>query len=384
MANNPLNRLAALGQSIWLDYIHRDLFGSGQLRALIAQDSLTGMTSNPAIFEKAIAQSASYDAQIGQLTSQGLDAGAVYERVSLQDVQQAADEFRGVFDATSGQDGFVSLEVNPHLAHDTDATVAEARRLWATLDRPNVFIKVPGTHGGLAAIKQLISDGISINVTLLFGLPRYRQVIDAYLEGLEARLAQGKPIKDVASVASFFISRIDAVIDPMLDKLAAKGEANAALARSLRGEAAIASAKLAYQMHKHVFAHERFAALKARGAQVQRLLWASTSAKDKAYSDVKYVEALIGPNTIDTMPMETLLAYRDHGKPESRLTTQLERAREVLEALPKLGIEIDRVTQQLEDEGVDKFNQPFDKLMQAVKSKQASAGSEQGKRRQAS
>ena len=197
-------------------------------------------------------------------TSQGLDASAVYDHLSLQDVQQAADEFRRVFDAAKGQDGFVSLEVNPHLAHDTAGTVAEGRRLWAALNRPNVFIKVPGTRAGLGAIKQLISDGISVNVTLLFGLPRYREVIDAYLDGLEARAAQGKPIKDVASVASFFISRIDALIDPLLDKLAAKGDANAALAKSLRGEAAIASGKLAYQMHKHVFAHERFAALRPR------------------------------------------------------------------------------------------------------------------------
>jgi transaldolase len=284
-------------------------------------------------------------------------------------VQQAADEFRRVFDAKQGLDGFVSLEVNPHLAHDTAGTVAEGRRLWAALNRPNVFIKVPGTRAGLGAIKQLISEGISINVTLLFGLPRYREVIDAYLDGLEARVAQGKPIKDVASVASFFISRIDALIDPMLDKVAAKGDANASLAKSLRGQAAIASGKLAYQMHKHVFAHERFAALKSKGAQVQRLLWASTSAKDKSYSDVKYVEELIGPNTIDTMPMETVQAYRDHGKPESRLDKNLEQAREALESLPKLGIDIDKMTQQLEDEGVEKFNQPFDKLIQAVQSK---------------
>jgi transaldolase len=384
MANNPLNRLAALGQSVWLDYIHRDLFSSGQLRELITQDSLTGMTSNPAIFEKAIAQSAAYDEQIVELGSRGLDTLAVYEQLSLQDVQRAADEFRRVFDSTAGLDGFVSLEVNPHLAHDTAGTIAEARRLWTSLDRPNVFIKVPGTRAGLGAIKQLISEGISINVTLLFGLPRYREVIDAYLAGLEARVAQGKPIKNVASVASFFISRIDALIDPMLDKLAASGDARAAQAKSLRGEAAIASAKLAYQMHKHVFAHERFTALKAKGAQVQRLLWASTSAKDKAYSDVKYVEALIGSNTIDTMPMETVLAYRDHGQPESRLTGQLERAREVLEALPKLEIDIDSVTQKLEDEGVEKFNQPFDKLIAAVQSKLASTRSaaEQGARRQ--
>ena len=385
MANNPLNRLAALGQSVWLDYIHRDLFSSGQLRALITEDSLTGMTSNPAIFEKAIAQSTAYDEEILELAGRGLDAAAVYEQLSQQDVGRAADEFRRVFDASQGQDGFVSLEVNPHLAHDTAGTVAEGRRLWAALDRPNVFIKVPGTRAGLGAIKQLISEGISINVTLLFALPRYREVIDAYLDGLEARVAQGKPIRNVASVASFFISRIDALIDPMLDKLAAQGDARGAQAKALRGEAAIASAKLAYQMHKHVFAHERFAALKAKGAQVQRLLWASTSAKDKSYSDVKYVEALIGPNTIDTMPLETVLAYRDHGKPEARLTQQLERAREVLETLPKLGIDIDAVTQQLEEEGVEKFNQPFDKLMQAVQAKLASASrtaKDQSERRQ--
>ncbi|HEV7986206.1 MAG TPA: transaldolase [Steroidobacteraceae bacterium] len=384
MANNPLNRLAALGQSVWLDYIHRDLFSSGELRALITQDSLTGMTSNPAIFEKAIAQSSAYDQEILELSGRGLDTVAVYEQLSQQDVGRAADEFRRVFDATQGQDGFVSLEVNPHLAHDTAGTVAEGRRLWASLNRPNVFIKVPGTRAGLGAIKQLISEGISINVTLLFSLQRYREVIDAYLDGLEARVAQGNPIKNVASVASFFISRIDALIDPMLDKLAAKGDARGAQAKSLRGEAAIASAKLAYQMHKHVFAHERFATLKAKGAQVQRLLWASTSTKDKSYSDVKYVEALIGPNTVDTMPMETVLAYRDHGNPQARLTEQLERAREVLETLPKLDIDIDAVTQQLEDEGVEKFNQPFDKLMQAVQSKQsgARAANDPGGRRQ--
>lgn len=383
MANNPLNRLAALGQSIWLDYIHRDLFGSGQLRALIDQDSLTGMTSNPAIFEKAIAQSSAYDEQIRALGGRNLDALAVYEQLSQSDVRQAADEFRRVFDATRGQDGFVSLEVNPHLAHDTAGTVAEARRLWAALARPNVLIKVPGTRAGLDAIRQLISEGISINVTLLFGLPRYRAVIDAYLDGLEARVAQGKPIRDVASVASFFISRIDSLIDPQLDRIAASGGAQSYRARSLRGEVAIASARLAYQMHRHVFAHERFAALRARGAQVQRLLWASTSTKDKAYGDVKYVEALIGPDTIDTMPMETVLAYRDHGNPASRLTDQLERAREVMEALPALGIDIDRVTQQLEDEGVEKFNQPFDKLIQTVQSRLSDmASAHQGARKE--
>jgi transaldolase len=370
MPNNPLNRLAALGQSVWLDYIHRDLFASGQLRAMIDQDSLTGMTSNPAIFEKAIAQSNAYDSEIQTLGSRGLDTIGIYEQLSLQDVGRAADEFRSVFDATQGADGYVSLEVNPHLAHDTAGTVTEARRLWADLNRPNVFIKVPGTRAGLVAIQQLISEGISINVTLLFSLPRYRQVIDAFLAGLEARAAQGLPIKSVASVASFFISRIDALVDPKLDALVAKGDARAAQATALRGETAIASAKLAYQMYRHVFAHDRFAALKARGAQQQRLLWASTSAKDARYSDVKYVEALIGPDTVDTMPMETVVAYRDHGQPQSRLLDQVDRARSVFEELPKLGIDLDAITQQLEDEGVTKFNQPFDKLMQAVQTKQ--------------
>jgi len=373
MPNNPLNRLAALGQSVWLDYIHRDLFSSGQLRALIAQDSLTGMTSNPAIFEKAIAQSAAYDEQIVALSAAGQDVSAIYEQLSLQDVQHAADEFRGVFDATRGQDGYVSLEVNPHLANDSAGTVIEARHLWAALKRPNVFIKVPGTRAGLVAIRQLIGEGISINVTLLFSLPRYREVIDAFLAGLEARVAQGSPIESVASVASFFISRIDALVDPMLDALVAAGDARANQAKALRGEVAIASAKLAYEMHCEVFAQERFTALKARGAQVQRLLWASTSTKDKRYSDLKYVEALIGANTVDTLPLETLLAYRDHGQPQSRLSERMDHARAVLEQLPKLGVDLAAVTQQLEDEGVTKFNQPFDKLMQAVQSKQAGA-----------
>jgi transaldolase len=376
-----LNRLAALGQSVWLDYIHRDLFSSGQLRALIAQDSLTGMTSNPAIFEKAIADSPAYDAQIKELNRAGKDANAMYEAISQQDVQRAADEFRGVFDATKGRDGYVSLEVNPHLALDTAGTVAEARRLWAALKRPNVFIKVPGTKAGLGAIRQLTSEGISINVTLLFSLPRYREVMDAFIAGLEARLAQGLPIDTIASVASFFISRIDAVLDPMLDALVTANDARSARAKALRGEAAIACARLAYQMHLEVFGDAKFAALKARGAQVQRLLWASTSTKDRRYSDVKYVEALIGANTVDTMPLETLVAYRDHGQPQPRLTEHLDQARAILEELPTLGVNMQQVTQKLEDEGVEKFNQPFDKLMRALEAKRTTAAPAQAQAR---
>jgi transaldolase len=371
MKNNPLKQLGSFGQSIWLDYIRRDLIASGELRRLIEDDGLRGMTSNPAIFEKAIADSHDYDADIRAMALTGKDVAAIYESLSQRDVQSAADEFRPLYDRTDGQDGYVSLEVNPHLAHDPNGTMEEARRLWAALDRPNVFIKIPATANGLAAIQQLIGEGISINVTLLFGLPRYRQVAEAYLAGLEARLAQGKPIKSVASVASFFISRIDALVDPLLAKVVAQGGKQAAMAKNARGQVAIASAKMAYQIYKELFGSDRFRKLAAQGARVQRLLWASTSTKNPDYSDVKYVEALIGPNTVNTVPMETLDAYRDHGKPKARLDQDVAEARGVMERLPELGIDIDQVTRQLEDEGVEKFNQPFDKLMKTLAQRSA-------------
>ena len=371
MKNNPLKQLGSFGQSIWLDYIRRDLIASGELRRLIEGDGLRGMTSNPAIFEKAIADSHDYDADIRAMALTGKDVAAIYESLSQRDVQSAADEFRPLYDRTDGQDGYVSLEVNPHLAHDPNGTMEEARRLWAALDRPNVFIKIPATANGLAAIQQLIGEGISINVTLLFGLPRYRQVAEAYLAGLEARLAQGKPIKSVASVASFFISRIDALVDPLLAKVVAQGGKQAAMAKNARGQVAIASAKMAYQIYKELFGSDRFRKLAAQGARVQRLLWASTSTKNPDYSDVKYVEALIGPNTVNTVPMETLDAYRDHGQPKARLDQDVAEARGVMERLPELGIDIDQVTRQLEDEGVEKFNQPFDKLMKTLAQRSA-------------
>jgi transaldolase len=363
MKNNPLKQLGTLGQSIWLDYIRRDLIAGGGLRRLIEEDGLRGMTSNPAIFEKAIADSHDYDEDIRALALEGKGAEAIYETLSQRDVQSAADEFRPLYDRTDGADGYVSLEVNPHLAHDTEGTTEEARRLWAALNRPNVFIKVPATAEGLPAIRQLISEGISVNVTLLFGLPRYRQVVEAYLGGLEARAAQGKPLQQIASVASFFVSRIDALVDPLLDKLIAPDGKEADLAKRARGQVAIASAKMAYQINKEIFGSDRFRKLAAQGARVQRLLWASTSTKNPDYSDVKYVEALIGPETVDTAPLETLEAYRDHGDPEARLEQEVEEARRMLERLPELALSLDKVTQQLEDEGVEKFNQPFDKLM---------------------
>ena len=363
MKNNPLKQLRTLGQSIWLDYIRRDLISSGKLRRLIEEDGLRGMTSNPSIFEKAIVDSHDYDEDIKAMVRQGKGTDAIYEGLSQRDVQNAADEFRPLYDMTDGEDGYVSLEVNPHLAHDTGGTINEARRLWIALDRPNVLIKVPATADGLPAIQQLISEGINVNVTLLFGLLRYRQVAEAYIAGIEARVAQGKSVESIGSVASFFVSRIDALVDPLLEKVIAMGGNEADLAKKVHGQVAIASAKMAYQVYKEIFEGERFSKLASHGALVQRLLWASTSTKNPEYSDVKYVEALIGPRTVNTAPLETLDAYRDHGEPEARLEQNVGEARLVFDRLPELGISLDNVAQNLEDEGVEKFNQPFDKLM---------------------
>lgn len=371
MHANPLKTLGTFGQSIWLDYIRRDLITSGQLRRLIEEDGLQGMTSNPSIFEKAIVDSHEYDEDIRTMAREGKGVKAIYETLSQRDVQSAADEFRSVYDKTDGNDGYVSLEVNPHLAHDTKGTVEEAHRLWKTLARPNVFIKVPATTEGLSAIQELISEGINVNVTLLFGLPRYRQVADAYLTGLAARAARGMPVNHVASVASFFVSRIDGLVDPLLEQVIVQGGDKAALAKTLRGHVAIASAKVAYQLYKGIFGSGRFKTLADQGARVQRLLWASTSTKNPDESDVKYVEALIGPDTVNTAPLTTLDAYRDHGDPKARLEHDVEEAHRVLERLPELGISLDHVTRQLEDEGVEKFNKPFDKLMATLASTSA-------------
>jgi transaldolase len=366
MKHNPLKQLETLGQSIWMDYIRRDLIASGELRRLMVEDGLRGMTSNPSIFEKSIVESLDYDADIRAMVREGKSAQEIYEALSQRDVQSAADEFRPLYDRTDGKDGYVSLEVNPHLAHDTHGTMQEARRLWGALNRPNVFIKIPATAEGLPAIQRLICEGTNVNVTLLFGLPRYRQVAEAYLAGIEARVAQGKAVKQVASVASFFVSRIDALVDPLLDKHIAQGGKEADIATKVRGQVAIASAKMAYQIYKEIFGSDRFMKLAAQGARVQRLLWASTSTKNPDYSAVKYVEALIGPDTVNTAPLETLDAYRDYGEPKARLEQNVEEARWVLERLPELGISIDTVTRQLEDEGVEKFNKPFVKLMEAL------------------
>ncbi|MDP2337402.1 MAG: transaldolase, partial [Bacteroidota bacterium] len=366
---NPLKKLESLGQSIWLDYIRRDLIVNGELQHLIDEDGLRGMTSNPAIFEKAIAESNIYDPEIRKLALLNKDINTIYETLSQQDVRSAADVFGPLYEKTAGEDGYVSLEVNPHLAHDTNGTIEEGRRLWSALNKPNVLIKVPATTEGLVAIRQLISEGINVNVTLLFGLPRYRAVAEAYVEGLESRVAQGKPMNQIASVASFFLSRIDTLVDPLLEKIMESEDKKKEMAKEALGEVAISSAKTAYQIYKEIFSSSRFKKLEDKGAHVQRLLWASTSNKNPNYSDVKYIEALIGANTVNTVPPQTIDAYRDHGNPKLSIELDILKAKRVLASLPELGIDLDKVTQQLEDEGVSKFNEPFDKLMDALAKK---------------
>jgi transaldolase len=366
MKSNPLLQIKTLGQSIWLDYIRRDLMESGGLRQLIEENGVRGMTSNPAIFENAIVNGRDYEAGIRSMAVEGMEPEALYETLCLRDVHMAADEFMPLYEKMRGGDGYVSLEVNPHLAHHTERTIQEARRLWNALDRSNVFIKVPATIEGLPAIERLVSEGINVNVTLLFGLPRYRQVIQSYIAGIEARLAQGKQVSQVASVASFFVSRIDTLVDQFLETIIAQGGNKASLAKRVAGQTAIASAKMAYQTYKEIFCGERFKKMAEKGARTQRLLWASTGTKNHDYSDVKYVEALIGTDTINTIPVKTLKAFRDHGLPELRLEDEVEKAIGIMEQLPELGIDIDAITQQLEDEGVEKFNTSFDKVIEVL------------------
>jgi transaldolase len=300
-----LEKLASYGQSVWLDYIRRDMMRSGRLKEFIERYGIRGVTSNPAIFEKAIDDSNDYDDDISELIGQGRTAREIYQILTVQDIQEAADVFRPLYERTQGQDGFVSLEVSPHLAHDTEATILEARELWKKVNKPNLLIKIPATAEGLPAIRQCISEGISVNVTLIFGLPTYMKMANAYMEGLGSRLAQGKSISRVASVASFFLSRIDVFVDKILEKAIDEGK-YPEIAQSLHGRVAVSCAKVAYQMYKEIFGSDKFRKLADKAARPQRLLWASTGKKNPSYSDVKYVEPLIGPGTVNTMPMETL------------------------------------------------------------------------------
>jgi transaldolase len=373
MKNNPLFKIQTYGQSIWQDFISRGVIRTGALRRRIEQEGLRGVTSNPAIFNEAIGGSSDYDDEIRELARQGKSAAQIYEILTVQDVGDAADLLRPLYDDSEGRHGFVSLEVNPHLARNIDGTLSEARHLWQTVSRPNVMIKVPATLEGLTCIEQLLRDGINVNVTLLFGLPRYRKVAQAYIAGLEARAQQGESLKHVASVASFFLSRIDVLVDPILEQHMQTGGPAADTAAKLRGQVAIASAKQAYQVYKEIFAGEDFSRLADKGARTQRVLWASTSTKNPDYPDVKYVEALIGPDTVNTLPQETLDAYRDHGRPAPRLEEEISEAEWVLRTLPELGIDIDRITEQLEEEGIEKFNKPYDSLIQTLEAKRKEA-----------
>ena len=373
MTENPLLTLESFGQSLWMDFIRRDMVTSGELKRLIEQDGISGVTSNPSIFEKAIGGTHDYDDQIRNLSRQGKSSDDIYQAVTIQDIQMATDVFRPVYNRTHGGDGYVSLEVSPRLAHDTAETIKEAHRLWKAVERPNLMIKVPGTREGLPAVEQLIADGLNINITLLFGLPRYQEVAEAYLAGLESLVDNGKGVDKTASVASFFLSRIDVLLDPILEKKIGEAGPNAGLAVELRGQAAVASAKAAYGLYRELFYSPRFNRLARLGARTQRLLWASTSTKNPAYSDVKYVEPLVGVDTINTLPIETIDAYRQHGKPSLQLDQGMADARRVLKDLGKVGINLDAVTQQLEDEGVDKFNKALNQLMAVINEKRSEA-----------
>jgi transaldolase len=367
-AINPLKDLLKFGQSVWLDYIRRDLMTTGELKRLIEEDGLRGMTSNPAIFEKAISDSNLYDDILHSLAGKNLTPIAKFEALAIRDIQDAADGLRAVFDASKGQDGFVSLEVSPYLARDTQGTIEEARRLHKAVGRPNVMIKVPGTTEGLPAFQQLTAEGININVTLLFSQQVYEQIAEAYVAGLEQLAANGGDVSKMASVASFFISRIDSAIDKVVEaKLkTSKDPAERAALNSVQGKVAIANGKLAYQSYLRIFGTDRWKKLAAKGAHTQRVLWASTSTKNPAYSDVMYIEELIGPDTVNTIPPATLDAYRDHGHPRTTLTQNIADAKQVMDTLPKAGISMKEVTDKLTDDGVRLFSEAFDKLLKAI------------------
>ena len=369
MAENPSSRLHALhqqGQSVWLDYIRRGIIDNGELEGMIRDYDLRGVTSNPSIFEEAIGKSDDYDDDMEALAAQGAEPGEAFESLAVDDIQRACDLFRPIYDAADGHDGFVSLEVSPLLAEDTQRTIDEARRLWKRVNRPNLMVKVPGTDEGIPAIEQLLSEGLNINITLLFSLAGYERVMEAFLRGMERRAGAGQPLERVASVASFFVSRVDTAVDAELEKIVKEGGPNAEKSKGVMGRAAIDNAKMAYQRFTQVFSGERWERLKAGGARVQRPLWASTSTKNPEYRDVTYVEELIGPDTVNTMPLATIEAFADHGETRRTVDTDLDRARSELATLQELGIDLDRVTHQLQVEGVAKFARSFNQMIDAV------------------
>lgn len=361
-----MNRMKQLheevGQSIWLDYIERKMVHNGEMKAFV-DGGVRGVTSNPTIFQQAIAKSDAYQEDLAQLTQSGKSAKEIFEALAVADIQAAADLLAPVYQESDGQDGYVSIEVAPDLASDTQATIEEARRLHKSVNRPNVMVKVPATEPGIEAIRQLISDGININVTLIFGLERYAKVKEAYFQGLEERVSKGQPIADIASVASFFVSRVDSNVDEKLQQAKAS---NGTDPKALMGKIAVANAKLAYAQFEEKFSGERWEKLAAKGAQLQRPLWASTSVKNPEYPDLLYVEPLMGPHTVNTMPKNTLDAFKDHGEIASRVHDGVEEAEVLFTQLAALGISIDQVTEELEKEGVKKFADSYDELLATI------------------
>ncbi|HZE28822.1 MAG TPA: transaldolase [Gaiellaceae bacterium] len=361
MAKSRLHQLSELGQSVWIDYLSRQLLQSGKLAQMMEEDAVVGVTSNPTIFQKAIAEGDAYDEQLREVLAHEDDLKEVFLKLAVRDVKNACDLFRRVWDEGKGQDGYVSIEVDPNFAYDTQATIDEAQRLHELVDKPNCFVKIPATEPGLPAIEEMIARGRSINVTLIFSLQRYAEVVEAYLRGLERLVESGGDPGPVASVASFFVSRVDTEADRRLDEAGAPAE--------LKGKLAIANAKLAYQRYKELFSGERWAALEAKGARGQRCLWASTSTKNPDYRDVLYVEELIGPETVDTMPEETIEAFQDHGEVALTLERDVDEARRVFERIAEAGVDYDDVVATLEREGVDKFADSFKELLDGVRSK---------------
>lgn len=360
-----IHELRKQGQSIWLDYINRSMLQSGELSDLI-DAGLRGVTSNPTIFEQAISSSDTYEDDLQRMADTDMTPTAIFEELAIADIRSAADVLRPVYDESDGQDGFVSLEVAPDLAYETEETIDEARRLFAAVDRPNLMIKVPATEAGIPAIRTLIADGLNINVTLIFALERYAAVMDAYLSGLEDRHSRGKSLDRVASVASFFVSRVDTAVDNELDRVASQDVSKADQAHALKGKIAVANAKLAYQAFEQTVAGERWLTLKAAGAQLQRPLWASTSTKNPDYPELLYVDTLIGPHTVNTMPPQTLEAFRDHGTVTRTIDQGIDEAEQAVNDLESLGISLRRITDQLEEEGVQKFATSFEELLEAI------------------
>jgi transaldolase len=368
MGRNPLVRLGEIGQSPWLDYIHRELIDSGELARLVSEDGIKGVTSNPTIFEKAVAAAGPYDGQIASLARRGAGVMEAYKEIVTEDIRRGADVLRPVYDGTAGADGYVSLEVDPDLAHDTRKTIDRVEELFRSVGRPNVFIKIPATEAGLPAIEESIARGIPVNVTLIFSVKRYEEVAEAYLRGVARFAAAGGAPRRVASVASFFVSRVDTAVDERLEEAVrrAPGSPRAMTAISLKGKAAIANARLAYARFREIVATPGWGKLAARGARVQRPLWASTGTKNPKYPDVYYVEELAGPDTVNTMPLQTLEAFRDHGRVEDRLTGREEEAKSALRDLGLLGISIEEVCAKLLDDGVASFTDSYRKLLSAI------------------